>query len=149
MGSPADARTAAFEYDNRRTRKIETDYQNLWVKDSDDVAGWKQGTGVKGANGMYEITLQDMKGIALDDPQWKTFMDQLTWDELTALATSGSFSTEDVPSVDKPRTVDTDGPTHLKNGDLADGTDTVEMCLSDAHARTSATPVAITLYSRR
>lgn len=124
-GAPANAGTAAFDYDNRLTAAIETDYQNLWVKDADDVAGWKQGTGVKGANGMYEITLQDMKGIALDDPQWKTFMDQFTWDELTALVTSGSFSTAAVPSVDKPRTVDPDGPNQLKNGVLADGTSVV------------------------
>ena len=66
-----------------------------------------------------------MKGVALDDPQWVTFMNQFTWDELTAVVTSGSFSTAAVESVDKPRTVDPDGPNQLKNGVLADGTSVV------------------------
>lgn len=124
-GAPANAGTAAFDYDNRLTAEIETDYENLWLKDESDVAGWTQGTGVIGEDGMYAITLQDMKGVALDDPQWVTFMNQFTWDELTALVTSGSFSTAAVESVDKPRTVDPDGPNQLKNGVLADGTSVV------------------------
>ncbi len=124
-GAPANAGTAAFDYDNRLTAEIETDYENLWLKDESDVAGWTQGTGVLGEDGMYAITLQDMKGVALDDPQWVTFMNQFTWDELTALVTSGSFSTAAVESVDKPRTVDPDGPNQLKNGVLADGTSVV------------------------
>lgn len=124
-GAPANAGTAAFDYDNRLTAEIETDYENLWLKDESDVAGWTQGTGVLGADGLYAITLQDMKGIPLDDPQWVTFMNQFTWDELTAVVTSGSFSTAAVESVDKPRTVDPDGPNQLKNGVLADGTSVV------------------------
>lgn len=124
-GAPANAGTAAFDNDNRLTAAIETDYNNLWLKDESDVEGWTQGTGVLGADGLYAITLQDMKGIPLDDPQWTTFMDQFTWDELTAVVTSGSFSTAAVESVDKPRTVDPDGPNQLKNGVLADGTSVV------------------------
>ena len=124
-GAQANAGTAKFDYDNRLTAAVETDYENLWVKTEEDVEGWTQGTGVKGANGLYAITLQDMKGVALDDAKWDEFMDQFTWDELTALVTSGSFSTAAVESVDKPRTVDPDGPNQLKNGVLDDGTSVV------------------------
>ena len=121
-GAQANAGTAKFDYDNRLTAEVETDYENLWVKTEEDVAGWTQGTGVKGEDGMYAITLQDMKGVPLGDAKWDEFMDQFTWDELTALVTSGSFSTAAVGSVDKPATEDNDGPNQLKNGDLADGT---------------------------
>lgn len=124
-GAQPNAGTALYDKDNRLTREVETDYNNLWVKTEDDVEGWTQGEGVIGADGMYEITLHDMKGVALDDAKWVEFMNQFTWAELTDLVTHGSFSTAAVPTVDKPKTVDPDGPNQLKNGVLADGTSVV------------------------
>lgn len=120
-----DAGTAKYDFDNRLTLAVETNYQNLWVKTAADVAGFKQGTGVKGADGMYPIKLDSLKGKSLDDADWNMFLNQLTWAELTNLVTHGSFSTAAVPTVGKPGTVDPDGPNQLKNGRLADGTSVV------------------------
>ena len=120
-----DAGTAKYDKDNWLTKDVETDYNNVWVKTADDVSGWKQGTGVIGADGMYAMKLTEMKKVPLGDAKWDTFMNQLTWDELTALVTSGSFSTAAVPTVGKPRTTDPDGPNQLKSGRLADGTSVV------------------------
>lgn len=120
-----DAGTAKYDFDNRLTVEVETNYNNLWVKTAADVAGWTQGAGTVGADGMYGIQLYEMKGVPLDNAKWNTFMNQLTWDELTALVTSGSFSTAAVPTVGKPRTTDPDGPNQLKTGRLADGTSVV------------------------
>ena len=56
--------------------------------------------------------MQDTNGneISYDDPLWDEFMDQLTWDDTVALLSEGMRMTAALPSVNKPATVDHNGP---------------------------------------
>ena len=51
-----------------------------------------------------------MMGVDYDDPQWDTFMDQLTWEEKAKLAGNGQHITAMVESVGKPETNDENAP---------------------------------------
>lgn len=48
--------------------------------------------------------------IELDDAAWDTFIDQLTWDELATLVSTGYHNTALVESIAKPETNDENGP---------------------------------------
>ncbi len=61
------------------------------------------------------IKLVSMRGLDKDDPQWDTFMDQLTLDEMNALISLGGYQTNGVDSVGKIRTNDCDGPASINN----------------------------------
>ncbi len=82
----------------------------------DDFAGipesWTQAATV-GAN---NTQLSEMIGVPFDDESWIPFMNQLTWDEIAAVVSSGSYSTAALNSVGKPRTSDQDGPNQTANG---------------------------------
>ena len=55
-----------------------------------------------------------MAGVPLSDTEtWKTFMNQITWDELKDLIVYGGYSTVNVDSVGKAKVVDADGPNHF------------------------------------
>ena len=56
------------------------------------------------------LALIDMMGVDYDDPQWDTFMDQLTWEETAKLVGNGQHITAMVESVGKPETSDENGP---------------------------------------
>ncbi|MBP5253858.1 MAG: glycoside hydrolase family 3 C-terminal domain-containing protein, partial [Lachnospiraceae bacterium] len=75
-----------MDHDNKMTQEVETDYVNAWTKTKEDIPeSWTQGAGVVDeATGMYPITLGDMIGVPFDDPLWDEFLNQLTWEELTA-----------------------------------------------------------------
>ncbi len=61
------------------------------------------------------VKLADMRGLDKDDPQWDTFMDQLTLDEMNAVISLGGYQTAAVDSVGKVRTNDCDGPSSINN----------------------------------
>ena len=67
-------------------------------------------TGVK--NG---LKLESMRGVAYDDAQWDTFMDQLTVAEMDTLIARGGYSTAPVESIGKVQTTDCDGPASINN----------------------------------
>ncbi len=52
----------------------------------------------------------DGNHIEIDDPVWDTFMDQLTWDEIATLVSTGYHNTALVESIVKPETNDENGP---------------------------------------
>ena len=56
------------------------------------------------------IRLNDMRGLSYDDPKWEGLLDQVTVEEMVNLIGYGGFQTVAVKSVDKPSTMDTDGP---------------------------------------
>lgn len=56
------------------------------------------------------ITFYDIIGVEYDDPKWDKFLDQLTIEEMTKLATDGQFKTESIPALKVPGTICTDGP---------------------------------------
>ena len=68
---------------------------------------------VTGAN--HGIKLEAMRGLPKDDPQWDTFMEQLTLDDMNALISLGGYQTNGVDSIGKIRTNDCDGPASINN----------------------------------
>ncbi len=57
-----------------------------------------------------QIKLYDMIGKSYDDAQWDAFMNQLTVGQMVSLIRSGNFHSEPIGNIDKPLTVDADGP---------------------------------------
>ena len=57
-----------------------------------------------------DLQLINMMDYAFDDPMWDTFMDQLSYAELSTLTLTGLRETAGVSSVGKPATIDHNGP---------------------------------------
>ncbi len=86
-------------------KDAETD---IWYIDDDTLAGlmegWTQGQDAG-------IRFADMAGVPLSETEtWKTFLNQITYDELKDLVVYGGYSTVNVDSVGKAKAVDADGP---------------------------------------
>ena len=78
------------------------------LDDSDlpSAAGLEFPTMGKNAN----LQLINMLDYAYDDPQWDTFMDQLTYEDMASVTLTGLRETVNVSSVGKPGTIDHNGP---------------------------------------
>lgn len=63
---------------------------------------------VTGANN--GLKLADLVGVDYDDEQWEQLLDQLTVDEMASLVSVGGWQTVAAGNVDKPATLETDGP---------------------------------------
>ncbi|MBR3106613.1 MAG: beta-glucosidase, partial [Clostridia bacterium] len=74
--------------------------------DLPDATGVEFPTMGKNAN----LQLINMMDAAYDDPQWDTFMDQLTYEEMASVTLTGLRETAGVSSVGKPGTIDHNGP---------------------------------------
>ncbi len=61
------------------------------------------------------LKLIDLRGAAYDDPKWDQLLDQLTLEEMGNLIALGGFQTLDLPSIEKYRTNDCDGPASINN----------------------------------
>ena len=61
------------------------------------------------------LQLVDMRGVDYDDPQWDTFLDQLTINDMDTLIALGGYQTAAVPSIGKVQTYDCDGPASINN----------------------------------
>lgn len=61
------------------------------------------------------LTLAEMRGLAYDDEQWETLLDQLTVDEMNELIALGGYQTAAADSVGKVQTTDCDGPASINN----------------------------------
>lgn len=61
------------------------------------------------------LVLADMTGLAADDPQWESLLDQLSWKEMETLVNRGGWSTAEIASIGKMKTSDSDGPAGLNN----------------------------------
>jgi len=59
------------------------------------------------------ISLINMRGRDYSDPLWETFLDQLYPDEIIAVVINSAYNTAAIESVDKPATVDLDGPSGI------------------------------------
>ena len=67
------------------------------------------------------LTMQNMRGLAYDDPQWEKFLDQLTLDDMKTLIALGGYQTAAVASVGKIRSNDCDGPSAINNNFTGQG----------------------------
>ena len=66
-----------------------------------------------GADG--DIDLIDMRGLAYDDPKWDRLLDQITAEELSKLIDECGYCSPAVPSINKPKVTDLDGPAGLND----------------------------------
>ena len=57
-----------------------------------------------------DLQLINMRGVDADDPQWETFMDQLTFNQLAKICANGLRMTIAINEIGKPETVDHNGP---------------------------------------
>lgn len=57
-----------------------------------------------------ELKLYDMIGVDYSDGKWDEFMNQLTVNQMVGLIRSGNFHSEPIENIDKPLTIDADGP---------------------------------------
>lgn len=110
-----DPDSAYLDTDNRLTLEVETDYENVWLKTDEDIPdNWTQGEGVADESGLYKTELAEMKGIAIDDPRWDDFMNQLSWEELVKIVQDGGYGSDPIDTIGKPRIEDHDGPGQLR-----------------------------------
>lgn len=56
------------------------------------------------------LVLEDLKGLAFDDPKWNEFMDQFTLDEMIDYVANGAYRTMAVERLGVPKTLLMDGP---------------------------------------
>ena len=64
------------------------------------------------------LELYDLRGADYDDPIWEELLDQVTVDEMVELIAYGGHQTAAVDSVNKIRTMDTDGPAGVNSSTL-------------------------------
>ncbi|MHA6481998.1 glycoside hydrolase family 3 N-terminal domain-containing protein [Paenibacillus sp. strain BS8-2] len=57
-----------------------------------------------------ELKLEDLQGLAFDDPKWELFLDQLTLDEMFDYVTNGAYHTQAIERLGVPKTLLMDGP---------------------------------------
>lgn len=63
----------------------------------------------------HGLKLEDMKGLAYDDPKWDQLLEQVTVDEMVNLVNNGGWTTQAVASVGKANYVESDGPNGINN----------------------------------
>lgn len=63
----------------------------------------------------HNLTIEDMKGLAYDDPKWEQLLEQLSVDEMVNLVSNGGWTTQAVPSIGKLNYVEVDGPNGINN----------------------------------
>lgn len=86
-----------------------------------DAAGWEASGRPAEADNNDPVTVDtdkglqliDMFGLSFDDPKWDDLLDELKVSEMHLLYNKSGFNTPMVESVNKPATIDTDGPAGL------------------------------------
>ncbi|RSX57204.1 glycoside hydrolase family 3 N-terminal domain-containing protein [Bifidobacterium samirii] len=79
-------------------------------ENEDDDADEMPTTGAKNGVKLYELYGKDY-----DDPLWDDLLDEMTEDEMNQLIAFAGYGNAAVPSIDKPRQSDVDGPSTLNN----------------------------------
>lgn len=59
------------------------------------------------------LTLASMIGVDYDHESWETLLDQMTPSEMMSLVENGGYFTVRIPSINKPPTIDKDGPSGI------------------------------------
>lgn len=66
-------------------------------------------------NAKNNIKLEDLKGLAYDDPKWDQFLDQFTDDQLVHFAGNGGYWSIAIDNLGIPETSMYDGPASIRN----------------------------------
>lgn len=114
--------------DRRDTFIYEDSGYDAWYI-SEVPSTWTQGAGTR-TNGKPDIQLEDMAGVSFTAPtvdengkvivatdegtqKWDEFLNQLTWEELQALAVNGNYGRPADDVIGKPYDADQDGPSQV------------------------------------
>ena len=62
-----------------------------------------------------DIDLIDLRGLPYDDPLWDELLDQITLEELSKLIDECGYCSPAMPSINKPKVTDLDGPAGLND----------------------------------
>jgi len=93
---------------------LETD---SWYRSATDAVGISQ---VSESTLLEDRTitymLQDMMGVAKDDPKWTTLLNELKWTEVKALAAMGRYATARMDIIGKNQDSNQDGPAGSRGG---------------------------------
>jgi len=95
---------------------VDNEYDPWYLSESefeDASKGWTQASSSEGRT--ISLYAKDMAGVAWDDPKWDTFLNQLTFDELTSLFTESRASTPALEAFGKRKSIDQDGPNNFNN----------------------------------
>jgi len=66
-------------------------------------------------NAKNNLVLEDLKGVAYNDPKWQQFLNQFTTDELIKMAGDGGYWTIGINRLGIPRTSMYDGPASIRS----------------------------------
>ena len=114
--APTDAELVATDYLVEAFTVYEPgqDYSNNLVSPYHDVVKVteKQEVGVI-KDPKNPLQLVDLRGMDFDDPSWKTFIDQLSLDELKTAFAIGGWSDRAISALGVPKTVGGDSPSGL------------------------------------
>lgn len=91
----------------------------------------------------HGLSLEDMRGLDYDDPQWDLLLEQVTVDEMANLVSNGGWTTQSVPSVGKLNYVEVDGPNGINN--IMAGTTGNQYCAQSLLACTWNTDLAYSM----
>ena len=67
------------------------------------------------------LLLQDMRGVAYDDPAWDIFLNQLTVEDMVSLISIGGYQSTEVRHIGKTQQIDCDGPASINNNFTSEG----------------------------
>lgn len=61
-------------------------------------------------NEKVEYSLVQMRGLPKDDPKWDTLLNSLSVDDMATMQLNGAYQTPALPTIQKPTTIEPDGP---------------------------------------
>lgn len=94
----------------------EDEADQAWYEhyNSVDMSQWTQGADVT-------VMFEELVGLPLDDEKWTTFLNQLTYEEMVAIAHNAGYKTMAVERLGIPATVQADGPVAIKGQSSSTG----------------------------
>ena len=94
-----------------------------WSRNPEE--GSADAVAVSGKKG--DLDFIDLRGVDYDDPKWDELLDEIPLDELSKLIAEAGYCNAAVPSINKPKVTDLDGPAGLNkvvghgSADIGDG----------------------------
>lgn len=94
------------------TDEIKENYASVITYDASE---YDEGAEMPTTGAKNGLTIQEMTGVAFDDPKWDELLDQLTVDELKEMIANGTFHVVETSSINLPYIFETDGPTAVNS----------------------------------